>query len=350
MAADFQLQVATKTNVKPQNTNIMNFSKKNHEDLKPNIIYTSRNLIGFFIIIAFLTIIVSCTSEDNNNNSPSNTTIEISVDENPSSGYLVTTIASHLSGDVSFSLTSESISQAFTLDSNSGELRVAAWQVYDYEVNPIITATVSASNGTDTENKIIIVNLNNTDDIWFFLNSSKDSYANASAGEWIAITEGEYNNLANNLFEVAKCGSTDSQYNRNDQISYDSNYYTYANDNGATIAGQSYLFAFKYTCNQDNLTNTKVKLSSTSVSEGYTDIGSNVPMHNSGENYFVLKGNSNPTSETSYMAVSAERFGYFSGTSGFNFKYGNFDVNELPYNWTGIALYQGLTTTTKQWD
>ncbi|WP_370104299.1 cadherin repeat domain-containing protein, partial [Winogradskyella sp.] len=255
------MQVATKTNVKPQNTNIMNFSKKNHEDLKPKIIYTSRILIGFFIIIAFLTIIVSCTSKDNNNDSPSNSTIEVSVDENPSSGYLVTTIASHLSGDVSFSLTSESISQAFTLDSNSGELRVAAWQVYDYEVNPIITATVSASNGTDTENKIIIVNLNNTDDIWFFLNSSRDGYANASAGEWIAITEGEYNNLANNLFEVAKCGSTDSQYNRNDQISYDSNYYTYANDNGATIAGQSYLFAFKYTCNQDNLTNTKVTYS-----------------------------------------------------------------------------------------
>lgn len=332
MAADFQLQVATKTKLKPQNTNIM------------------KNLISFFIIIVLLTTIVSCSSTDDSDNPSSNDTIEISINENPSSGHLVTTITTSLSGDVSYSLTSESISQAFTLDSNSGELRVAAWQVYDYEINPIITATVSVSNGTDSENKIIIVNLNNMDDIWFFLNSSRDNYANASAGDWIAITEGEYNHLANNLFDVTKCGSTDSQYNRNNQISYDSNYYTYANDNGATIAQQNYLFAFKYTCNRDNLTNTKVKLSSTSVSEGYTNIGGNVPMHNSGENYFVLKGNSSPTPETSYMAVSAERFGYFSGVSGFNFKYGDFDVNELPYNWTGIALYQGLTTTVKQWD
>jgi len=48
------------------------------------------------------------------------------------------------------------------------------------------------------------------------------------------------------------------------------------------------------------------------------------------------------------MAASTERFGYFNGTAGFSFKYDSFDVNELPYNWSGIALYQELTKTTKQ--
>lgn len=345
------MQVATKTKVKPQNTNIMNFSKKNHEHLKLNIIYVSKNLISFFIIITLLTIMVSCSSEDDSsNNPPSNSNIETSINENPSSGDLVTTITSNLSGDVSFSISSQSISQAFTLDSSSGELRVAAWQVFDFETNPVITATISVTNGTDSENKIVIVTLNNMDDIWSFLNTSRQMYENASTGQWIAVTASEYNDLANYLFDVSKCGATDSQYNRNDQIYYDNTFYTYANDNGATIEPQNYLFAFKYTCGEDNLTNTKVKLSSTSVSEGYSNIGGDVPTHNSGENYFVLKGNSTSTTETSYMAIGAERFGYFSGTSGFNFKYGTYDVNELPYNWTGIALYQGLTTTLKQWD
>lgn len=308
-----------------------------------------KNLSQLFSVL-FLFVLCACSSEDNTDPPPSNSNIEVSIDENPSSGDLVTTINTNLSGDVNFTISSQSVSQAFTLDSNSGELRVAAWQVFDFETNPVITATISVTNGSDSENKIAIVTLNNIDDIWSFLNTSRENYENASNGEWIAITEAEYNDLANRLFDVSKCGATDSQYNRNDPISYDTPYYTYANDNGAVIEPDHYVFAFKYTCDKDNLTNTKVKLSDAGVSEGYSNIGGDVPMHDSGENYFVLKGNANPTTETSYMAVGAERFGYFNGTSGFNFKYGNFDVNELPYNWTGIALYQGLTTTLKQWD
>ena len=304
------------------------------------------------LVLLVVSAIAACSTEDDSNQPPSNTNtnIETSVNENPSSGDLVTTITSNLSGDVSFSISSQSVSQAFTLDSNSGELRVAAWQVFDFETNPVITATIAISSGNESENKIVIVTLNDMDDIWSFLNTSRQSYENASNGQWIAITQSEYHDLANYLFEVSKCGATDAQYNRNDPISYDTPYYTYANDNGATIDAQQYVFAFKYICDEDNLTNTKVKLSSTSVSEGYTNLGGDVPMHNSGENYFVLKGNNTPTTDMSYMAVGAERFGYFNGTSGFSFKYGAYDVNELPSNWTGIALYQGLATTLKQWD
>jgi hypothetical protein len=322
-------------------------SLKKHSTIE--IKKVNKGLFYFLMIITLLIFTVSCSTEDNDSGDTNNN-IEASINENPSSGDLVTTISTSLSGDVTFSISSQSVSQAFTLDSNSGELRVAAWQVFDFETTPIITATISITNGIDTENKALIVNINDLDDIWSFLNSSRSSYANGSAGQWIKVTESEYNDLAIYLFEVTKCGATDSHYNRNDPIYYDNSYYTYANDNGATIAPNNYLFAFKYTCDENNLTNTKVKLSSTSVSEGYSNIGGDVPMHDSGVNYFVLKGNNNPTVEMSYMAVGVERFGYFNGTAGFSFKYDSFDVNELPYNWPGIALYQGLTTTTKQWD
>lgn len=302
------------------------------------------------IAVFYIFLLMSCSSEDETNApSPSNNTIETSINEKPSSGDLVTTITSNLTGDLTFSLTSESISNAFTMDSNSGELRVAAWQVFDYEVNPIITATVNVSNGSEFENKVIAVNINNLDDIWLFLNTSRSSYENAANGQWIAITQSEYNDLANYLYDVNKCGSTDTQYNNSNQIYYDSAYYTYANNNGAVVESNNYIFALKYTCNKDNLTNTKVKISM-SVDEGYQNIGSNLPEHDSGENYFVIKGGTSSNSETMYMAVTAEGFGYFNGGSGLNFKYDLYDVNELPYNWAGIARYQGLTTSLKQWD
>jgi hypothetical protein len=305
--------------------------------------------IKLFAIFCTL-FIFSCSSDDESNALPaSNNTIETSINEKPSSGDVVTTITSNLTGDLTFSLTSESISNAFTMDSNSGELRVAAWQVFDYEVNPVITATVNISNGSEFENKAIAVNINNLDDIWLFLNTSRSNYENAANGQWIAITQSEYNDLANYLYDVNKCGSTDTQYNNNNQIYYDSDYYTYANNNGAVIESDNYLFAMKYTCNKDNLTNSKVKVSMT-VDEGYQNVGSNLPEHDSGENYFVIKGGTSSNAETMYMAVTAEGFGYFNSGSGLNFRYDLYDVNELPYSWAGIARYQGLSTTVKQWD
>lgn len=308
---------------------------------------TQIKCLAILVTIALVTI--SCSSEDDNGNTTTNSTIEVNFNENPRSGDLVTTITSNLSGELTYTITSQTIGSSFTLN-NFGELRVANWQVFDYEVNPIIGATVSITNGSDTDNKIIAVNINDVDDIWSFLDDSRTSYESAAPGQWIKVTEAEYNDLANYLYDVTKSGATDAQYNINDPIFYDSAYYTYANNNGATIPEEHYVFAFKYICDDNNLTNTKVKLSTTSVSEGYSNLGGDVPSHDSGENYFVLKGNNTFTAEMSYLAVGADRFGYYNGTSGFSFKYGAFDVNELPYNWVGIALYQGLSTPRKQWD
>ncbi|WP_223033893.1 cadherin repeat domain-containing protein [Hanstruepera marina] len=310
-----------------------------------------KNQVKLVILFVLITV-MSCSNSDDSQNPPNNSdgsTVEIAFNENPRSGDLITIISTNLSGDVTFSLSSESVSNAFTLDSNSGELRVAAWQVFDFETNEVITATVAISNGTESSSKVVIVNLNNMDDIWSFLNDSRSAYESASNGQWVMITENEYNDLANYLYDVNKCGASNSQYYRSNSISYDSALYTYANDNNATVEPENYVFAFKYVTNANNQTNAKIK-TSTSLQEGYQNVGSSLPQHSSGENYFVLKGANGKHPETTYMALAAEGIGYYNGISNHSFKYGNFDTNSLPYNWTGIAIYQGLSSSLKQWN
>lgn len=304
------------------------------------------------LTLAILLTVISCSSKDDNNNPPSNNTIETSIDEYPSTGDVVTTITSNLSGDVNFTITSQSISQAFDINGTTGELSVLAWQVFDFEINPIITLTVDASNETETENKIVIVSLNNIDDIAAFLNSSRSAYDNAANGEWVKILQNEFNDLANNLSEVTKSGQFDNIFNNSQNISTGGANYTVTNNNTPTMAEGSYLFAFRYYTSQNNTVDSNVKISETSYQSNFETIGTNLPTHDSGYNYFVLKGSNTPTSTTAYLGVyESNTIGYKSVSGSNSYFYESGDVTDLTNDGSNRRyLYQGLSTTLKQWD
>jgi len=86
--------------------------------------------------------------------------------ENPSIGQsLGTLVATSPSGSISFSLTTESPSGAFSVNSSTGELTVADASLFNFDTNPVLTGTFTATNGETSDVANITVNLNNVT-IW----------------------------------------------------------------------------------------------------------------------------------------------------------------------------------------
>ena len=86
----------------------------------------------------------------------------LSIDENPNNGQSVTTaMAAVDSGTPSFSISAQTPAGAFNIDASSGQLTVADNTLFDFETNPTFTVTVTATNGTASDDGLITVNLNN---------------------------------------------------------------------------------------------------------------------------------------------------------------------------------------------
>ena len=312
-------------------------------------------IYNYAVILLCIISLCACSSDDSDNQTPSNNNISVNINENPRSGDLVTTINSNLSGTVTFSIISESISGAFTVNSgSSGELRVADWQVFDFETNPTITAIVTATNGAETETNNITINLGDIDDIWSFLNSSRSDYENASNGDWVMITESEYNDLANYLNETTKSGTSDTDMFSSGSIAPAGSPFTIANNNGETLPEGSYFIAFKYYSWDNNVVSNRVKLSTSGIAGPYENIGDALPEHNSEYNYFVYKGTNNAISATGHLAIyESVSMGYrnISGNSGYWYANGDSNTLDTEANTSNATfLYQGLSTTQKQWD
>lgn len=186
------------------------------------------------------------------------------------------------------------------------------------------------------------------------LTTSKQAYQNANDGEWVAITELEYKKLVSDLDNISKVGNSDEMYTSDDTpSSTGGNPYTFVNDNGATIPKNSYLFAVKFYSTNENASGTKVKVSSTSITEGYNDLGNVLPNHGKGHLHFVLKGSNNPTTNTGYMAMyeNGSVIGLGNNDSS---KYYEKSGDVLNFTNTNVKtkmyyMFQGLSATKKQW-
>jgi len=196
-----------------------------------------------------------------------------------------------------------------------------------------------------------------TDTIELTLTTSKAAYQSANTGDWIQITEIEYNLLAIVLNNVSKIGTTDAQYNDDSTIfavGSGAQGITMANDNGIIIPSNSYAFAFKYNVTDDNASSTRVKISSTSVTDNYSNLGNILPPHDTGDNYFVLKGSNSSTSNTGYLGVFClEKMGFKELSSSTDYYFTLSDATKLNIKGntnTAVILFQGLSTTEKQWD
>ncbi|MFD1615073.1 cadherin repeat domain-containing protein [Gelatiniphilus marinus] len=316
---------------------------------------TIKNTPIFLFIIALL--FISCSNNDDNTApTPTASDINNTIDEHSQNGTSVGTVTTNITGNLNFSITTQSVPNALSINSNTGEVFVLDYLKIDYETSPVLTANVMVTNSTETANSQVNITLNNVDDIAAFLTSSKADYNAATSGEWIKVTVDEFVLLANSLNEVTKSGATDGHYNFGVYGNVDptSTGITMANNNGATIPANSFCFAFRYRVSADNTATTKVKVSTTSATSGYQDLGSTLPTHDTGHNYFVLKGNNTPISTTGYLSIySKSSFHYEIIDEPTNYYYEFADASQL--NTKGKTLkavirYQGLSTTQKQWD
>ena len=94
--------------------------------------------------------------------------LNTTIDENSTNGQYIGTVQADGDGTISFSITSQTPSGALNIDANTGELTVADVMLFDYETNPVITATISVDNSVSTESAIATINLNNLNEIGDF--------------------------------------------------------------------------------------------------------------------------------------------------------------------------------------
>ncbi|WP_339701520.1 hypothetical protein [uncultured Marixanthomonas sp.] len=125
----------------------------------------TKNSIIYFISLFTIINTVSCSSDDESLES-----IQVTVtasdfttpmDENPRSGQVIGQIeASTNEGDLSFTITQQQNPVgALAVDATSGELTVADETLFDFEINPSITAVVTVANEGISQNVILEINV-----------------------------------------------------------------------------------------------------------------------------------------------------------------------------------------------
>lgn len=117
------------------------------------------------VILQFaFALLISCTDSNEElikvNVSVSNFTI--SIDENPNNNTSLGVIeATTNEGNLTFSITEQVPNNAFEINSTTGELVVLNNELFNFEINPIITGIVKVQNGEIFDTGNIIINLNN---------------------------------------------------------------------------------------------------------------------------------------------------------------------------------------------
>ena len=303
-------------------------------------------------IIALISLVAACSSDEDNfmlNSQDLNTTI----DENPANGVSLGTITTNATAPT-FSITSQSPSGAFAV-SATGQVSVANASLFDYETQPNPTATISVMENGLESFSIVNVTLNDVDDIASFLSTTKAGYEAATAGDWVEVTEAEYDALAASLNEVSKSAIPDSLYESDPTtLSNGANNFTLAPEGGETLTmpDGSYLFAFKYVSKTDaERTMDQVKVSSTSAAEDFMDMGNLLPSHmGQGVHYFVLKGSDSPTTATGHLGFYSSTTSGYRNLDGISNRYASGNVNALPSTENINYMFQGLSSTQKQWE
>jgi hypothetical protein len=103
-----------------------------------------------------------------NLNNVSETTAQdftVTIDENPTDGQILGTLQASGNGTLDFSITTQSPAGAMAIDATTGELTVIDPNLFDFETNPVITATISVEGGTETATATATINLNDVEEV-----------------------------------------------------------------------------------------------------------------------------------------------------------------------------------------
>jgi hypothetical protein len=158
-----------------------------------------------YLVILLTILIQSCEDSDNEPNNE--ITISISnfitnIDENPIAGAsLGTVLATTNQGSINYSITQSSPNQSIQIDASTGEITVLAENLFDYEVNPVITGIVKVENSGVSDTANITINLNDIIEI-------VDDY------NLLAISNlGEVFEIGNNTGNLEKVGQVERESN-----------------------------------------------------------------------------------------------------------------------------------------
>ncbi|MEM6997625.1 MAG: hypothetical protein AAF413_01805 [Patescibacteria group bacterium] len=190
-----------------------------------------------------------------------------------------------------------------------------------------------------------------TDEIRNNLTTSQASYDAAGAGDWVSVTQAEYDALATNLATVTRFGLDEADYTTVGRT-YLGNF-TFGN-NAATVPAGGYVFAFKYATDTAAVpAGGKFKFSDTAPNAGYAQLGNTLPAHTptANEAYFVIKGNYAAAAGLGYGAIwTGSNVAYSPGAgTASDLQWGNGDVQPANTFAGGPGVIQGLSTTTLQW-
>ncbi|MBN2867351.1 MAG: cadherin repeat domain-containing protein [Flavobacteriaceae bacterium] len=119
----------------------------------------------------------------------------VTIDENPSNGVILGTVQATGDGTLSYSITSQTPAGALAIDANTGELTVADTNLFDYETNPTLTATIAVDNSGNTQNLTATINLNDLNEIGEYKFGGIIFWINATGDEGLVLA---LNNLSTN--------------------------------------------------------------------------------------------------------------------------------------------------------
>jgi hypothetical protein len=317
-----------------------------------------KRIVYLVCCVACLHWFISCGSDDTINIPlvDDELIIRAEVDENPVLDAAIAAVNSELTGALTYTLRSLSVEDAIEINSTTGALSVGNSLAFDYERRTEITGTVIASNGAESEEWDLQVVIRNIDDVEYWLSDSKTAYQLENSGNWVLITEAEYEQLATQLNSISKSGTTDLLYAQGSNSELFETYagFTISNDL-SSIPENSYVFAFKYLALGDAVNENQVKVSDGIVTEGYIDLGNMLPVHNQGQQYFVLKGaRQSTTTSRGFLGIYAQNgVSYDSqGNAAGTHLFGAGDLIELSATnvLDRVCIYQGLSTPVQQWD
>lgn len=124
----------------------------------------------FLALIALALVFTQCGKDDDGGTPASEITVSTanfstSIAENPTTGTVLGTVTGTTnSGSVNFSLATESVTGAMSINSGNGQLTVADETVFDFETNPSITGTVEVANGSVKKTANITITLTDVDE------------------------------------------------------------------------------------------------------------------------------------------------------------------------------------------
>jgi hypothetical protein len=297
-----------------------------------------------------LAVLISCKKDDDTAAVNLNASdLTVTIIENPEDGQILGNIAvSQLEG-TNFELVSSNPVGAFSVNATTGEVTVGDPAGFDFETQPSANATINITNGGSQSFANVTVTIQDADDLLTLLTTSREAYRNETTG-WIEVTAAEYFLLEERMQNVFIAGVSEELYQTGGTVFQTAGDLTVTNDINVPMQPNTYFFAFRYYAIADNSNQVRPKVSENTVTSGYIGRGP-LPEHDSGDRFFVKKGDNQRVSNTSYLGLySPNSMGWLSNTqSEMYYRFGN--GSTLTNGVGGVqVLIQGLTTTEKQWD